>query len=64
MGLTLLAELLGAHLLIRATFNLAGARLAIQAQQEARGGPLFGTLNGILTGTTSRRHPQGESDVW
>jgi uncharacterized membrane protein YfcA len=35
-----------------ATLSLAGIRLAISEKQEVWAGPLFGIVNGILTGMT------------
>jgi uncharacterized membrane protein YfcA len=49
---SLLSGLLGALLALYAAVSLAGVRLAIPARREAWAGPLFGTVNGILTGMT------------
>jgi uncharacterized membrane protein YfcA len=48
----MLSALLGALLVVYATMNLAGLRLAIPLRQEVWIGPLLGTANGILTGMT------------
>ena len=50
--LSLLAALLGALLVAYAVIGLAGFRLAIAADKEAWAGPLFGGVNGVLTGLT------------
>ncbi|MDH3689468.1 MAG: sulfite exporter TauE/SafE family protein [Gammaproteobacteria bacterium] len=52
LDLSLLSGLLGGLLVAYSTLNLAGVRLAISAQREVWAGPLFGTVNGILTGMT------------
>ncbi len=52
LNLSLLSGLLGVLLVAYSTLNLAGVRLAISAQREVWAGPLFGTVNGILTGMT------------
>jgi uncharacterized membrane protein YfcA len=49
---SLLSVLLGALLALYAAVSLAGLRLAIPARRERWAGPLFGTVNGILTGMT------------
>jgi len=52
LDLSLLSGLLGVLLVTYSTLNLAGVRLAISAEREVLAGPLFGTVNGILTGMT------------
>ena len=52
VDLSLLSGLLGGLIVAYSTLSLAGVRLAISAQRELWTGPLFGTLNGILTGMT------------
>ena len=52
LDLSLLSAMLGGLLVVYSTLSLAGVRLAITAQREAWVGPLFGTVNGILTGMT------------
>jgi uncharacterized membrane protein YfcA len=52
VDLALLSALLGVLLVVYATLNLAGYRLAISTRQEVWVGPLVGTVNGILTGMT------------
>jgi uncharacterized membrane protein YfcA len=52
VDLALLSALLGVLLVVYATLNLAGYRLAISTRQEVWVGPLVGTANGILTGMT------------
>ena len=52
VDLAVLSALLGALLVVYATMNLAGLRVAIPLRQEAWIGPLLGTANGILTGMT------------
>lgn len=52
VDLALLSALLGVLLVVYATLNLAGYRLAITTRQEVWVGPLVGTANGILTGMT------------
>ena len=52
VDLNVLSALLGCLLVIYATVNLAGIRIAISARQEAWAGPLIGTANGVLTGMT------------
>ncbi len=47
-----LSALLGALLIIYGGLSLAGFRLAIQPGDERWSGPLFGAVNGILTGMT------------
>jgi uncharacterized membrane protein YfcA len=49
---SLLSGLLGALLALYAAVSLAGVRLAIPPRRETWAGPLFGTVNGILTGMT------------
>ncbi len=48
----LLSTLLGGVLIAYATLNLGGIRIAIIRRHETWAGPLFGTVNGILTGMT------------
>jgi len=52
VDLSLLSGLLGGLLLAYSILNLAGVRLPIPAQREVWAGPLFGAVNGILTGMT------------
>ena len=52
VDLALLSALLGALLVAYASLSLAGFRLAFSAKQETWAGPLFGIVNGILTGMT------------
>lgn len=52
VDLAVLSALLGTLLVVYATMNLAGLRVAIPLRQEAWIGPLLGTANGILTGMT------------
>ncbi len=52
IDLNLLSGLLGALLVLYALMNLAGIRLAIGTRREIWAGPLFGTVNGVLTGMT------------
>lgn len=52
VDLPLLSGLLGGLLVAYSILNLTGVRLAIPAQREIWAGPLFGTVNGILTGMT------------
>ncbi|MDH3230156.1 MAG: sulfite exporter TauE/SafE family protein [Alphaproteobacteria bacterium] len=52
VDLALLSGLLGTLLIVYATLNLAGFRLAITPRQELWAGPLVGSANGILTGMT------------
>ena len=52
VDLSLLSGLLGGLLVTYAALTLAGFRLALSAQRELWTGPLFGTVNGILTGMT------------
>ncbi|MBT6274481.1 MAG: sulfite exporter TauE/SafE family protein [Chromatiales bacterium] len=48
----LLSALLGVLLILYATLNLAGVRIQVTAMHERWVGPVFGTINGILTGLT------------
>ncbi|GAH04502.1 unnamed protein product, partial [marine sediment metagenome] len=50
VDLPLLSGLFGGLLVAYSILNLGGVRLAIPAQREIWAGPLFGTVNGILTG--------------
>ena len=52
VDLALLSALLGVLLLFYAVLNLAGVRVAIPARRERWAGPLFGAVNGVLTGMT------------
>lgn len=52
VDLSLLSGLLGGVLLVYATLNLVGVRLAIPAQREIWAGALLGSVNGILAGMT------------
>ena len=48
----MLAVLLGTLLVAYAAVNLSGYRLSLTTEQELWAGPLFGTINGILSGMT------------
>lgn len=52
MDLLLLTGMLGGLLLTYAALSLAGIRFTIPVQREVWAGPLFGAVNGILTGMT------------
>src|SRR3546814_11013036 len=52
IDLHLLSALLGVLLITYSVVSLAGFRVALTARQEAWAGPLFGTVNGVLTGMT------------
>ncbi len=52
VDVSLLSALLGALITTYAVISLAGVRLNISSGQERWAGPLFGTVNGILTGMT------------
>jgi uncharacterized membrane protein YfcA len=52
VDLSLLSGLLGGLLVAYSALDLAGIRLAVPAQREVWAGPLFGAVNGILTGMT------------
>ncbi len=52
VDLALLSGLLGVLLMSYSALNLAGPRIAIPPRNEAWAGPLFGAVNGILTGMT------------
>jgi uncharacterized membrane protein YfcA len=52
VDLAWLSALLGALLVVYATANLAGFRLAVTTRQEVWVGPLAGSVNGVLTGMT------------
>ena len=52
LDLALLTGLLGASLIIYAVISLGGWRLKLGATQERWAGPLFGAVNGVLTGLT------------
>ena len=47
-----LSVLLGFLLVVYASLSLVGFRLNLQRRQEPWNGPLFGTINGVLTGMT------------
>src|SRR3546814_10258436 len=55
IDLHLLSALLGVLLITYSVVSLAGFRVALTARQEAWAGPLFGTVNGVLTGMTDRK---------
>jgi len=52
VDLSLLSALLGLLLVVYATANLTGFRIALTARQEVWVGPLVGSVNGVLTGMT------------
>ena len=52
VDLSLLSALLGLLLVTYASVSLVGYRFAVTARQEIWVGPLFGTVNGLLTGMT------------
>ena len=52
VDLTLLSGLLGALLVVYSALSLTGVRIVISARRESWAGPLFGTVNGVLTGMT------------
>lgn len=52
VDLALLSGLLGALLMAYSALSLAGFSVAIPPRREAWAGPLFGAVNGILTGMT------------
>ena len=52
LDLTVLSGLLGSLLIAYAGLNLAGVRIAIARRREVWAGPVFGTVNGVLTGMT------------
>ncbi len=52
IDLAILSALLGILLATYAALALAGMRLSLSRQREVWAGPLFGALNGILTGMT------------
>ena len=52
VDLSLLAALLGLLLVAYAVIGIAGVRFAITGDKERWAGPLFGAVNGILTGLT------------
>ena len=52
VDLALLSALLGVILLLYAGLSLGGWRFAIPVRAEGWAGPLFGSVNGILTGMT------------
>ena len=49
---SLLAALLGVLLIAYAAASLAGLRISLSARQARCAGPLFGLVNGVLTGMT------------
>jgi len=52
VDLNLLSGLLGVLLIAYSTANLAGLRLSITRRHETWSGPVFGLVNGVLTGMT------------
>lgn len=52
VDLSLLSALLGALITAYAVISLAGIRLSISPVHERWAGPVFGTINGVLTGMT------------
>ncbi|MBT4889646.1 MAG: sulfite exporter TauE/SafE family protein [Rhodospirillales bacterium] len=52
VDLSVLSGLLGLLLVIYATVSMAGYKITINARQEVWAGPLFGIMNGFLTGMT------------
>ena len=52
VDLSLLSALLGVLLVFYSVVNLGGIRLKISARHEVWLGPLFGSINGVLTGMT------------
>ena len=52
VDLAILSALLGLLLVAYAGLNLAGVRIRIPPQRETVAGPVFGTVNGVLTGMT------------
>lgn len=52
IDLAILSALLGVLLATYAALALAGVRLSLTGRQETWAGPVFGTVNGILTGMT------------
>ena len=52
VDVSLLSALLGALITTYAVISLAGIRLTISSGHERWAGPVFGTVNGILTGMT------------
>jgi uncharacterized membrane protein YfcA len=52
VDLALLSGLLGVLLMAYSALNLAGPRIAIAPRSEPWAGPLFGAVNGVLTGMT------------
>ncbi|RVU34250.1 sulfite exporter TauE/SafE family protein [Hwanghaeella grinnelliae] len=52
LDLSLLSTLLGIVLLTYAAISLAGIRLSVRAEHEVWAGPVFGAVNGVLTGMT------------
>lgn len=52
VDLSMLSALLGALITAYAVISLAGVRISISPTHERWAGPVFGTINGILTGMT------------
>ena len=52
VDVSLLSALLGALLVSYGLVSLSGLRLTIDARRESWAGPVFGTVNGVLTGMT------------
>ena len=52
VDLTWLSALLGLLLVAYASLSLTGVRLRLSASQDRFAGPLFGAVNGVLTGMT------------
>jgi len=52
VDLSLLSALLGALLVTYAAVSLAGFRFTVSPRQEVWAGPVFGAINGVLTGMT------------
>lgn len=52
IDLSLLSALLGLLLVAYAVVGLAGIRLTVSSTKESWTGPLFGSVNGVLTGLT------------
>ena len=52
VDLSVLSGLLGLLLVVYAVVSMAGYKITINARQEVWAGPLFGIMNGFLTGMT------------
>lgn len=52
LDLNFLSGLLGLLLIVYAVVSLAGFRMTVSARHEGWSGPVFGTVNGVLTGMT------------